>query len=102
MVYYYSFKLKYLAVFNTIIVTTITAIIGANNDNNNKYDGNNGVTWFVKLYLPGRNQKNILNGYILENKVTKIKTELNLMSTVLSDLKGCENSVLWVKDVINT
>lgn len=100
MVYYYSFKLKYLAVFNTIIVITIIAIIGANSDNNSKYDWNNGITWFVKLYLPRRNQKNILNGYILENKATKIRQ--NLMITVLSDLKGCENSVLWVKDVINT
>lgn len=77
----------------------IIAIIGANNDNNNKYDWNNGVTWFAKFYLPRRNQENILNGYILENIVTKIRIKFNEYS---SDLKGCENSVLWVKDVINT
>ena len=37
MVYYYSFNLKYLAAFSTIIVITVLTVIGANNDNNNKY-----------------------------------------------------------------
>lgn len=34
MVYYYSFNLKYLVAFSTIIVITVTTIIEDNNDDN--------------------------------------------------------------------
>lgn len=40
---YYSFNLKYLAAFSIIIVITVVTIIGANNDNSNKYHWNNGI-----------------------------------------------------------
>lgn len=45
--------------------------------------------------------ENILNIYILENKVPAIKRELNSMRLLLPDLEGCENLILaGVKDYI--
>ena len=102
MVYYYSFNLKYLAAFSIIIVITVVTITGVNNDNNNKYHWNNGIAWFVKLCLPRRNQEKCTECIHPRKKSDKNSTKLNLMSIILPDLKGCENSVLWVKDVINT
>lgn len=55
----------------------------------------NGDISLVKLCLQVKKIfENILNIYILENKVPTIKRELNLIRLVLPDLEGCENLIL--------